>query len=184
MTIYKCTGRYRNGNVINGYELVDSNNNKKTISTSDLKEALIAGKCVVSNLVIDENGEIAVVPGRVFKGYEYNALYGKETLYPYLGLYRNGNICLGFSYCNKYDELADFCRATVNITDLPYLYAAIDTNNNGAKMVDFLVKNKFGTLTGNHIPSGYCVYPVIKFNEQRLKEIDPIIFEKYKAEFR
>ena len=117
-----------------------------------------------------------------FKTYEYESEYGgKYTVAPYLNTYVDyDNIYLGL-YCYD-DELKGwepFCSVTVNIYDLPYLYGAIDTNNNGNKIVDFLEQNGFGIDTCLKAYSGYCEYPIFKFDEEKLREIDPEVFSAY-----
>jgi len=116
------------------------------------------------------------------KGYIYTDSYGDDnTLYPKLNFYlSDNNIYLGFDYYDpELDAIEPYCDATVNIDALPYLEACIDTNNNGQKMVDFLVKNGFGEPTGHMVPSGFCVYPVFRFHESKLREIDPDTFAAY-----
>lgn len=42
--------------------------------------------------------------------------------------------------------------------------AYIDTNNNGQQIVDWLIENKLGRLTGKVERSGFCVYPEFEFD--------------------
>jgi hypothetical protein len=46
--------------------------------------------------------------------------------------------------------------------------AYIDTNNNGDRIVEWLITNKIATLTGGMRSSGFCVYPEMKFNMDEL----------------
>jgi len=115
-------------------------------------------------------------------GYIYKDSYGDDnTLYPKLNFYlSDNNLYLGFDYYDpELDTIEPYCDATVNIDTLPYLEACIDTNNNGQKMVDFLVANGFGEPTGRMIPSGFCWFPVFRFHESKLREIDPNTFAEY-----
>lgn len=48
--------------------------------------------------------------------------------------------------------------------------AYIDTNNNGDRIVEWLITNKLATLTGNMRSSGFCVYPEMKFNMRELMQ--------------
>lgn len=49
-------------------------------------------------------------------------------------------------------------------------YAYVDTNNNPTAE-EFIKENKLGTPTLIQSPSGYCVYPLYKFDLNRLREI-------------
>ena len=115
-------------------------------------------------------------------GYIYKDFLGDDnTLYPKLNFYlSNNNLYLGFdSYDPELNAMEPYCDATVNIDTLPYLEACIDTNNNGTKMIDFLVANGFGEPTGRMLPSGFCWFPVFRFHESKLREIDPDTFVAY-----
>lgn len=116
------------------------------------------------------------------KGYSYVDSFGDEIiLYPRLNMYVEGNsLYLGFdSFDSEAGDMEPYCDATVNIVALPYLHSCIDTNNNGDKMLDFLVRNGFGEPLGLRIPSGFCRYPVFRFNEEKLREIDPVVLAAY-----
>lgn len=55
--------------------------------------------------------------------------------------------------------------ATVNVTPLPKNMIAIDTNNCGEQIVNWLLENKI--IIGKQlqtVQSGYCTYPVYKLN--------------------
>ncbi len=116
------------------------------------------------------------------KSYIYTDSFGDDnTLYPKLNFYVDDkNLYLGFDYYDpELDDIVPYCDATVNTIKLPFLESCIDTNNNGDKMVDFLLKNGFGELTGSMIPSGYYMYPVFRFYEDKLREIDSEVFSAY-----
>lgn len=127
-------------------------------------------------------GEIQdVVDAHAQRWMEYEGFSGSYQVIPYLSIYSdNDNLYMGMvSYETEFGGLEHFASVTVNIVDLPYLHAAIDTNNNGPQILDFLKKNGFGELTGLQIPNGYCVYPVFKFNEDKLRQIAPAGFAEY-----
>lgn len=116
------------------------------------------------------------------KTYEYESPYGSTyTVEPTLAMYvDNDNIYVGLDfYDEEYGCWESFCDVTVNINKQPYLCAAIDTNNNGNAIVDFLENNGLAEYTGMVTFSGYCVYPVFCFNEEKLKEINPEVFANY-----
>lgn len=118
---------------------------------------------------------------RETKTYEYKAEYGDYTLRPWLNKYANNNqLALGFDYYVEGDDSWEaFSMATINVGTVPYLYGCIDTNDNGTRMVKFLEENGFGQDTGYFMSSGFCQYPIFKFNEEKLKEIDPKVFAEY-----
>lgn len=81
----------------------------------------------------------------------------------------NGNLYLGLTcYDDGYPE--PYSDLTVNLHNLskPNL-AYIDTNNNGEGIIEFLVENKLGHVTGNVFRSGYCIYPEFEFD---MKEVE------------
>jgi len=89
----------------------------------------------------------------------YTDSYGDDNIvYPKLNFYlENNNLYVGLDcYEPEIEAMDNYCDVTVNIEDLPYLHAAIDTNNNGPKMVDFLEKNGFGEPTGLMVFSGFA----------------------------
>lgn len=49
--------------------------------------------------------------------------------------------------------------------------AFIDTNNNGDEIIDWLLENQLGELTGKYERSGYCSYPEFRFDMKRLQEV-------------
>ncbi len=116
------------------------------------------------------------------KSYEYKSAYGDVyTVEPKLAMYvDNDNLYVGLDfYDEEYNCWDSFCDVTVNINKQPYLCSAIDTNNNGNAIVDFLEKNGIAEYTGMVNFSGYCAYPVFYFNEEKLKEINPEVFAEY-----
>ena len=48
--------------------------------------------------------------------------------------------------------------------------AFIDVNNNGREIVEWLIANQLGNLTGWMRHSGFCMYPEFKFDMQKLKQ--------------
>lgn len=64
----------------------------------------------------------------------------------------------------NYNEGPIAC-ATVNVIPLPRNMIAIDTNNNGEQIVDWLLENEI--IIGKQlqtVQSGYCTYPVYRLN--------------------
>lgn len=65
-----------------------------------------------------------------------------------------------------------FCNLTVNITDgvAGEEYQYVDTNN-CPWALDFIKSNDLGTPTGIVGYSGFCEYPLVKFNLDKIKEV-------------
>lgn len=113
---------------------------------------------------------------------QYKTFWGStEVVVPKLNTYlENNNLYVGLNFFEEeYECWEPFTDVTVNVGKLPFLESAIDTNNNGNGIIDFLVQNGFGELTKKTIPSGFCVFPVFRFNEEKLREIDNEMFEQY-----
>jgi len=113
---------------------------------------------------------------------EYKSPWGStEIVTPKINSYaNNNNLYLGLDYFdNEFEEWLPYSDVTVNVGKLPYLESAIDTNNNGTAIVTFLEENGFGYLTGLSIESGFCTFPVFKFNEDKLREVDVENFALY-----
>lgn len=111
-----------------------------------------------------------------------------ETIYkvkPFIASYQtNDNFYFGLKNVDEYGELESFGNVTVNTAiTLPYLYAAIDTNNMGEGVIKFLLENELGEFTGQAVASGYCEFPIFQFNEEKLNELDPVGFGEYKRNF-
>ena len=48
--------------------------------------------------------------------------------------------------------------------------AFIDTNNNGSDIVEWLISNGLGHLTGRIVTSGFCTYPEFVFDMEKIEE--------------
>lgn len=114
--------------------------------------------------------------------FEYRTRHGDvEQVEVTLDIYAYyNNLYLGMNYYDS--ELGGWDRytdITVNTIEMPYLYSAIDTNNNGEEIVSFLEENGFGEDTGKVVSSGWCVYPIFKFDEEALQRIAPRELREY-----
>ena len=76
----------------------------------------------------------------------------------------NGNLYVGMiTHADGYPE--PYSDLTVNLSvKCDKNCAFIDTNNNGDRIVEWLITNKLATLTGRIQQSGFCVYPEMKFD--------------------
>ena len=112
--------------------------------------------------------------------YQLGLSAGAIVVYGYLLYIENRETYLAMgAFDEDLQGLDHFADVTVNVGALPYLQSAIDTNNNGDKILDFLQKNGFGSPTGRMIRSGFCSFPVFKFNPDKLMEILPQQFKEY-----
>lgn len=58
---------------------------------------------------------------------------------------------------------------TVNLSiKLPSNRAFVDTNNNGEDIIDWITENGLGKLTGRVEQSGFCLYPEVEFDLEKL----------------
>lgn len=84
---------------------------------------------------------------------------------PIIDNYRNnGNLYIGLN-----TECEPFADLTVNICELSENEAAIDTNN-CPWAEQFIEDYSLGTPTGRYLRSGYCAYPVYKFDLDKVKQ--------------
>lgn len=76
----------------------------------------------------------------------------------------NNNLYVGMiTHADGYPE--PYSDLTVNLSvKCDENCAFIDTNNNGDRIVEWLITNKLATLTGRVRQSGFCVYPEMKFD--------------------
>lgn len=118
--------------------------------------------------------------------YEYEPEFGgKYYVFPTMAQYENNdNLYIGLGYYDAKNDMLDYYGdVTVNISKLPYLHSAIDTNNNGQKLISFLEENGFGERTRHVLASGFCIFPVFKFSEEKLAELFPKEFVEYQRSY-
>lgn len=93
-------------------------------------------------------------------GTEYELVFTKCRYYD------NGNLAV-LAYCfDEDDEFWEpYATVTVNIEPLDNEYeAAIDTNNLGNTMYEWLINQSLAFDAGYEIPSGFCLFPVVEFD--------------------
>lgn len=80
----------------------------------------------------------------------------------------NGNLYVGLlTHEEGYPE--PWQNLTVNLSvKCKENCAFIDTNNNGDEILLWLEKNGLGHMTGNMMPSGWCLYPEFEFDMETL----------------
>lgn len=107
------------------------------------------------------------------QGKKYDFLrYKDEWVYPVFEAYESG---LGSPIAMSLYSIDEEAEGEIEVelytdvtTHLPQIKRSagcqfIDTNNNGADIIDWLEQNKFGERTGNVGSSGFCTYPEFNF---------------------
>lgn len=115
------------------------------------------------------------------KSYSYHWEDETLTVFPTMDMYRsNNNLYLGLDYWDEELEIRDsWCDLTVNIGKLPYLHSAIDIDLSGEDKIRFLVENGIAEDTGKSLLSGFCTFPIFRFHEDKLRELNPEVFDAY-----
>lgn len=86
----------------------------------------------------------------------------------------NGNLYIGLmckiveDYGEWYEPYADI---TVNVRKLDENCGAVDVNN-FPEVENFITDNGLGEFTGDYEFSGFCAYPVYRFNMDRIKLLE------------
>ena len=85
----------------------------------------------------------------------------------------NGNLYVGM-ITNEEGWPEPWSNLTVNLS-VPCKpnCAFIDSNNNGVEIINWLLENNLGNLTGREMTSGWCRYLEFEFNmEELMKHVD------------
>lgn len=71
------------------------------------------------------------------------------------------------------NDYAPYAIATVNVAECikEEDCSAIDTNNLGDEIVEWLEQFNIATRTGRFVHSGYCKYPICKINPEIVKSV-------------
>ena len=113
---------------------------------------------------------------------KYNS-YGTEYELEFKrGKYHNGRTIIQVMCRELEDEWFEpFCRLTVNLPDtilssdgskdLPSNIAFLDSNNCPADLVMKIIEEGYMTMTRTSAQSGFCTYPLVKFNEDWLNSL-------------
>ena len=101
---------------------------------------------------------------------EYVSCYGTQSVAIQTSHYvDNGNLAISLSYVDEDGDELPFTVLTVNLEPLPGYYGYVDTNNNPGA-IEFIEKNGIGEFTGRYGYSGYCSYPLYKFDKEKISE--------------
>ena len=116
---------------------------------------------------------------------KYNS-YGTEYELSFKkGRYSNGRTAIQVMCREPEQEWSEpFCALTVNLPDvilssdgskdLPSNMAFIDTNNCPADLVMKIIEEGYMTMTRTTARSGYCTYPLVKFDEEWLSSLSNV----------
>lgn len=101
-----------------------------------------------------------------------------ETMRLVMDMYNeNSNLYLGLKSLDGSEVLP----LTVNTgIVMGYPYAAIDVNGAGDKALDWLQEQGLAKPVGQKIHSTWVSYPIVTFNTEKLREIDPKTFAAYR----
>lgn len=107
------------------------------------------------------------------KSLDLQTEWSEETTKVFLDIstyMNNGNIYVSI-VSEEEGYLEPYADLTVNFDEtLPSYHAYIDVNNLSTAE-EFIRENGLGEPTGKVKLSGFCSYPLYKFNEDRLKEV-------------
>lgn len=92
----------------------------------------------------------------------------------------NGRLAVDL-LCKEEDFWIPYAFLTVNLPEEPLQVneAFIKDFDEGTGLLDFVLKNKLGTLCPEQGHSGFCTYSKIAFDMDKLREFDPEGTEKY-----
>ena len=93
---------------------------------------------------------------------------------------QNGRLAVSL-LCKEDDFWEPYASLTVNLPTEPLQAneAFIKDFDENVGLLDFVLKNQLGTLCPDRGRSGFCTYPKIVFNMEKLREFDPEGTEKY-----
>lgn len=107
--------------------------------------------------------------------YEYQTRYGDYVIHFVRTAYAdNGNLALMMVIDDGEDCIPGemYGVPTVNLgVPCDEDCAFIDTNNM-PDVLDFIIDNGLGDLTGRNAPSGFCMYPEVRFYPEFLADCD------------
>ena len=94
-------------------------------------------------------------------GKEYDVSVRKQK-------YVDGGLAIVLDYFDlDYQCVMPFAKLTVNLGRMNYGYAYVDTNN-CPWAEEFIAENGLGEPTGDICCSGFCVYPLYKFDMEKI----------------
>jgi len=93
---------------------------------------------------------------------------------------QNGRLAVNL-LCKEGDFWEPYAFLTVNLPNEPLQTneAFIKNSAENAGLLDFVLKNQLGKLCPEVGRSGFCTYPKIAFDMEKLREFDPEGTEKY-----
>ena len=115
------------------------------------------------------------------KSAPFHSPFGDYELTVTVGSYaQNGRLAVSL-LCKEDDFWMPYSFLTVNLPkmQLQANEAFIKDFDENAGLLDFVLKNKLGTLCPDRGHSGLCTYPKIAFDMEKLREFDPEGTAKY-----
>ena len=93
---------------------------------------------------------------------------------------QNGQLAVNL-LCKEDGFWVPYASLTVNLPKKPLKAneAFIKNFDENEGLLDFVLKNRLGTLCPDRGRSGFCTYPKIAFDMEKLREFDPKGVEKY-----
>lgn len=87
----------------------------------------------------------------------------------------NNNLAIMLADVDEYKDMGYiYCDITVNVTTLPIHEVCVDTNN-APFAKELLEKLNIGEDTGKTVQSGFCTYPIMKLDMDKLR---PYLIER------
>lgn len=115
-----------------------------------------------------------------------NRIYNKD--YPVMvhvnGYPDNANLHVELLRADEEEYGTPFSDTTKNLgTDLPYYCGAFKDYSEGQGMIEFLQSYGIGNPIGVRIESGFVSLPVVQFDRERLRALDPAGCDQYEKRF-
>ena len=115
------------------------------------------------------------------KSAPFQSFFGEYELAVAVNSYaRNGRLAVNL-LCKEEGDWMPYAFLTVNLPKEPLKAneAFIKTSDENVGLLDFVLQNQLGTLCPDVGHSGFCTYPKIAFDMEKLKGFDPEGTEKY-----
>lgn len=121
-----------------------------------------------------------------YKSLPFHGRYGDYELAAAISRYTQNNRLAVSLFCKEDGCWTPYAALTVNLPGEPLRKneAFIKDFDENTGLLDFVLKNKLGTLCPEKGYSGFCVYPKIAFDMEKLREFDPEGVEKYLRGFQ
>lgn len=110
----------------------------------------------------------------------YHSEYGRDVeVVLDMQLYTNGRIYLGLIEVAEDGYPEPYADITTNIDAPAPAYCGYLDTNNLSNIEQFIVENEIGVFTGLMGSSGFCRYPLYRFNVEKLRSLFPDKLAEY-----